>query len=102
MNLLLLFASVVLVPHPVEFVELPGVCGSTNVTQRWDSSIAAEGYRLEVSPSNVVVASSDAAGAFYARQTLVQLAEARDGKTVYPCCRINDRPAYPWRGVMMT
>ncbi len=101
MNLLLLFASVVLVPHPVELVELPGVCGATNVAQRWDSSIAAEGYCLEVSPSNIVVSSSDAAGAFYARQTLAQLAETKDGKTVYPCCRINDYPAYSWRGVMI-
>ena len=93
--------AAVLIPQPVEFVELPGVCRQTEVTDRSDASVPAEGYRLEVTTNGIVVISSDAAGAFYARQTLAQLAEIRDGKTEYPCCRIDDRPAYPWRGVLI-
>jgi len=94
-------AAIVLVPQPVELTELPGTCAVTNVTERRDASVPAEGYRLEVTSAGIAVTSSDAAGAFYARQTLAQLAETKDGKTVYPCCRIVDAPAYPWRGVLI-
>jgi len=96
-----LLMAAVLIPQPVEFTELPGVCCRTSVTDRADASVPSEGYRLDVTPDGIVVTSSDAAGAFYARQTLRQLAETRDGKTAYPCCRITDRPAYPWRGVLI-
>ena len=96
-----LLLAAVLIPQPVEFVELPGVCRQTEVTDRTDASVPSEGYRLEVTTNGIVVVSSDAAGAFYARQTLKQLAETRDGKTVYPCCRIVDSPAYGWRSVMI-
>ena len=101
MTVLAFLLASVLIPQPVEFVELPGVCCRTSVTDRCDASVPSEGYRLEVTTNGIVVVSSTAAGAFYARQTLAQLAETRDGKTVYPCCRIDDRPAYPWRGVLI-
>ena len=39
-----------------------------------DKSLPPEGYRLVVTTGGVSVASADAAGAFYARQTLRQLA----------------------------
>ena len=101
MTVLAFLLASVLIPQPVEFVELPGVCCRTSVTDRCDASVPSEGYRLEVTTNGIVVVSSTAAGAFYARQTLAQLAETRDGRTVYPCCRIDDRPAYPWRGVLI-
>jgi len=100
-EIICLVAAITLVPSPVELVETSGHCVETNVTFVSDPSVPAEGYRLEVTPGAILVASSDAAGAFYARQTLLQLAETKEGRTVYPCCRINDRPAYPWRGVLI-
>jgi len=66
-----------------------------------DTSIPPEGYRLTIGPSGVAIASSDDAGAFYARQTLAQLAETRDDKTSLPHVEIVDAPAYRWRGVLV-
>ena len=60
--------------------------------------MAAEGYRLRVNPEEGIrIACSDAAGEFYARQTLKQLV----GTNGYPCVSIIDRPAYPWRGMLI-
>ena len=97
----LFLLSLTLVPQPVELVETSGVCTNGAVVSVTDASLPAEGYRLEVTPSGIAVASSDAAGAFYARQTLRQLAVVRGTATNWPCCRISDRPAYPWRGVLI-
>lgn len=98
---LFLASAFVLVPRPVELVEAFGTSAVTNLTFAADAAIPAEGYRLEVTPVAIRVTSSDAAGAFYARQTLAQLAEKRDGRTIYPCCLINDHPAFPWRGFLL-
>lgn len=90
-----------LVPQPVELVEDSGFCETTNVTFCHENSIVPEGYRLVVSSSGIIVAASDEAGRFYACQTLAQLGDEKDGKRTFPCCRINDWPAYPWRGVLI-
>ena len=67
-----------------------------------DDGIPPEGYVLDVSASGVKITSSGAAGAFYARETLKQLAVAdSDGKAAFLCARIEDSPAYPWRGVLI-
>ena len=63
-----------LVPAPREVKWGEGVCANPAVTDRKDASIPKEGYRLEVAASGITVTSSDEAGAFYARQTLRQLA----------------------------
>ena len=75
------------------------------------SSIPAEGYELSVSPGGVKIRASDAAGEFYARQTLAQLggpsfAAGSDGTkpdppATLPCCEIKDSPRFKWRGVMI-
>ena len=62
-----------------------------------DSSIPAEGYELSVKPTGVTIRASDAAGEFYALQTLSQL---KNGATL-PCCEIKDSPRFKWRGVMI-
>ena len=70
-----------------------------------DKSLPPEGYRLVVTTGGVSVASADAAGAFYAHQTLRQLAGCgADGigssaPSPIPCVEIEDSPAYRWRGV---
>ena len=45
-----------------------------------DKSLPKEGYRLSISAGGIAVASSDAAGRFYAEQTLRQLGAVKDGK----------------------
>jgi hexosaminidase len=67
----------------------------------------AEGYRLEITPEQVLVLAADAAGAHYAAQTLRQLAgpdafraAARGGWTL-PCGVVADHPRFGWRGCLL-
>ena len=95
-------AKPVLVPMPREVTWREGTCpASAPVAERRDASVPKEGYRLTVAADGITVVSSDAAGAFYARQTLRQLAEVDGARTNYPCCAIVDAPAFPWRGVLI-
>lgn len=71
------------------------------VREERDGKMAAEAYLLSVAPEGITVRSAGAAGAFYARQTLRQLAVERDGKLVLPCVEIEDSPAFSWRGLML-
>ena len=72
-----------------------------------DETIPNEGYRMEVAPETIDIASSGAAGAFYALQTLRQLMSAEaftaeDVRTVeIPAVRIEDAPMLGYRGTML-
>lgn len=73
---------------------------------RHAEGMAAEAYRLTVSPSGVVVESSAPNGAFYAVQTLLQLLPADiysrkkvSARWTIPCCEIDDEPRFPYRGM---
>lgn len=60
----------------------------------------AEGYKLTVNKNAIIIVASDNAGAFYALQTVKQLALfSKDGKI--PCVKIEDAPRYGWRGFML-
>lgn len=73
---------------------------------RLQSSLPAEGYRLEVSPSQVIIHASAPAGAFYALETVKQLLppavyrRAPVPGTVWaiPAVSIEDAPRFSWRG----
>jgi hexosaminidase len=68
--------------------------------------LGAEGYRLDVSPSRVLIRAPELAGLFYGVQTLRQLLpsdifrDAPSGNTVWhvPAVTIEDMPRFPWRG----
>lgn len=93
-----LLAALSLVPQPVQVVEKSGFAPKNAVVRHTvDAAVPAEGYRLSVTGDGIVIASSDAAGRFYAEKTLGQLACAEG----YPCVEISDAPAYPWRGVLI-
>lgn len=72
-----------------------------------DETIPNEGYRMEVAPETIDIASSGASGAFYALQTLRQLISAEafacdDVKAVeIPAVRIEDAPMLGYRGTML-
>ncbi len=100
------FAEINVVPRPAKTVEKPGVCqiaGKAKVTDKvsyaTDASIPKEGYRLVVAENGIRVASSDAAGKFYALETLKQLARPNKLGLSVPCVEIEDAPRYAWRGV---
>ncbi|MBA2481610.1 MAG: family 20 glycosylhydrolase [Planctomycetes bacterium] len=58
-----------------------------------------EAYRLTVSPSRILIEADDARGIAYGARTLSQLLK-QYGRRL-PCVRIQDRPAFPIRGVML-
>ena len=61
----------------------------------------ADGYRLEILPDEIRITGHDDAGAFYAAMTLRQIARQAQGAAGLPCLRIEDRPDFPHRGVML-
>lgn len=100
MNLSVVLAALALVPQPNRVVEKGGVTAELAVREVTDKALRTEGYRLTVAADGVTIASADAAGAFYARQTLKQLVQTdeKGGKTL-PLVEIEDAPRYRWRGV---
>lgn len=97
---MLFAAALSVIPQPadVQLCDRHTVPADAKVVVEKDGTIASEGYRLRVNPAEGVrIACSDAAGEFYARQTLKQLV----GTNGYPCVSIIDRPAYPWRGMLI-
>ena len=72
-----------------------------------DTTLGAEGYRLDVRPGVVTITSSAPAGAFYATQTLLQLLPADIYRSApvsartwtIPAVKIEDRPRFAWRGM---
>ena len=107
------WAAPVLVPMPKhmrltggKYAALATSSGDIDVRETRDATLPPEGYRLVVTTCGVSVTSSDAAGAFYARQTLKQLAGCGALGTIpstnmLPCVEIEDSPAYRWRGVLL-
>lgn len=71
--------------------------GEDDIIYTNDASIPAEGYRLTVDKEGVHVASSDDAGAFYAKMTLRQLVASGS----VPDVEIYDYPRYKHRGFML-
>ena len=100
MTISLLLSALVLVPQPQKVVERGGVTDRVAVSQKTDPTILPEGYRLSVTTNGVMIACSDAAGAFYAQETLKQLTTVDDkGGQQLPLVEIEDAPRYRWRGV---
>lgn len=56
---------------------------------------------LHIHEQHIHIIASDAAGAFYAMQSLSQLLYAHRNASAIPCCKITDHPRYTWRGFML-
>ncbi|WP_232326737.1 beta-N-acetylhexosaminidase [Microbispora sp. ATCC PTA-5024] len=87
-----------MIPRPREMAVLGGSVTLHDGLVRHapdDPSLGPEGYRLDVTPTGAEVTAGGPAGRHYALQTLARLGPEA------PCCRIEDRPAHPWRGVML-
>jgi len=95
----MLFAVVAVIPEPAEiwsYGNNEAVPVSVPVVVEKDASQPDEGYWLDIRPEGkIVISCSDAAGEYYARQTLRQLADWRG----YPCVVVKDKPTYNWRGM---
>lgn len=73
------------------------------------SSLGEEGYVLQVKKENIEISAYHQKGIFYGIQTLRQLlpgeilreAPANDTRWIIPCLRIEDKPRFAWRGLMI-
>ncbi len=64
-----------------------------------DTDIVPEGYILDCDPRRIVLVAGDAAGLFYAAQTLFQIIRNENKKISVPAVRIEDAPEMRVRGV---
>lgn len=78
------------------------------LTEKTDALIGTEGYRLSVTPHQIIITANQPAGIFYGVQSLLQLLpkEIESKETVkdiswkIPCAEITDYPRLKWRGLM--
>lgn len=84
--------------------------GQGTITVKYVASVPAEGYTLSVTPSSAEITASDAAGLFYAFQTVKQLLGANvlaekpgtPGQSyALPEITVTDSPRFPYRGFML-
>ena len=61
----------------------------------------AQGYRLKIDENQISIMAHDAAGAFYAAQTLKQICRQRPAAQELVCIDVNDWPDFPNRGVLL-
>ncbi|ORM70626.1 beta-N-acetylhexosaminidase [Pantoea wallisii] len=60
-----------------------------------------ESYHLEVNSSGVLLKAATRFGAMRGMETLLQLIENNENGTVIPFVSIDDKPRFPWRGVLI-
>ena len=109
------------VPEGFEVAEVPTEIASPGAIYPSDDSkndlqegLSPESYTLEITPKGAKITAPSEAGAFYARQSLIQMIEAtggeindhndsRKGTAKRPiklrCCTINDSPRFSYRGL---
>ncbi len=82
--------------------------GSIRLVLSADTTLGAEGYKLQVAPTAVTVTANKPAGLFYGMQTLIQLlpkqiesdSVVRNVTWTIPATTISDKPRFGWRGLM--
>ncbi len=80
-----------------------------NLDPTLETTLGKEGYRLEIIPRNIHITAATPAGLFYGGQTLLQLlppaiyakTKQEGVKWTVPCCKIEDKPRFPWRGLLL-
>ena len=77
--------------------------GAHGIVLKLDPAVQGdEAYRLAVTPEQVTISASTDKGLFWGVQTLRQLLPvAKAAPVEIPAVRIEDAPAYAWRGVML-
>ncbi|HEY2583148.1 MAG TPA: family 20 glycosylhydrolase [Mucilaginibacter sp.] len=71
------------------------------LTATGTDSLPADGYRLTITPQQILIAGKGA-GLFYGIQTLIQLMPAeRAAVAKLPCVQIEDYPRFGYRGMML-
>jgi len=60
-----------------------------------------ESYTLDIAPDSAVLKAPTVAGAMHGLETFLQLVEPAAGGFSAPAVHIEDRPRFPWRGLML-
>jgi len=60
--------------------------------------LGAEGYRLDIAPRAIEISALKPAGLFYGIQSICQMMR---GTERIPCARIEDKPRFGWRGLLL-
>ena len=60
-----------------------------------------ESYRLSIAADGVCLTAQSEVGALRGLQTLLQLFDCVEGSWRLPCCEIEDRPRFSWRGMLL-
>src|ERR1700744_1457812 len=77
------------------------VANSIVFTEKGTENLPDQGYRLTITPQQIIVAGKGA-GLFYGIQTLLQLIPAdRTAAIKLPCTQIEDYPRFGYRGLML-
>jgi len=86
----------------------PDAAIKLRLNQSFDAALGKEGYRLTVSPKQIVITGNEPAGLFYGVQSMLQLFPKEIESKVLmrnitwkaPAVEITDYPRFPWRGLM--
>nr|WP_294992185.1 family 20 glycosylhydrolase [uncultured Sediminibacterium sp.] len=66
-----------------------------------DTALGTEGYRLTITPKNIIISANNPAGLFYGTQTFFQLLPVtKAANWTVPVVNILDKPRFGWRGLM--
>jgi hexosaminidase len=66
-----------------------------------ENGAGSESYEIDISPNEIAIRATSAAGFAYALETLFQLMEGGADSLTIPCLRIRDAPRFPWRGLLL-
>ncbi len=87
--------NVIPMPNKVEFLGGEAEADLSRLSVSIDEGLGEEEYTLTVDKSGIQLCGGSEKAVFYGRQTLRQLGET------CPCIRIEDKPAFPYRGFML-
>ncbi|HDP36014.1 MAG TPA: glycoside hydrolase [Candidatus Hydrogenedentes bacterium] len=97
--------DIILLPQPRMARFEPGMYASDKLTPqeilRLEAVPHEQGYILSITPEAIRMTARDAAGLFYARQTLEQLRRQFANTGKLPVAHIEDWPDFPNRGAML-
>lgn len=92
--------------HLKKILDLAGVetgVENSEIVLRFNSSLTElgeEGYILEINEGGILIESATVRGVFHGIQTLHQLV-LMSQHAAMPCMRIEDKPRFRWRGMML-
>lgn len=72
-----------------------------SITFDLNTNLGPEAYELTVTPKNINIAASAAAGYYYGVQTLKQLVSTENNTVLVPSVTVKDSPRFRWRAFML-